>query len=151
MAINYVPQKISDNIKKDDKAKNKYFPRCLSREVINEERLAHEIASTSGYSEAEARAAVDIVFTTITQVLGDGHFINIERFGHFHPTAKYKDGIEANENTRAQNVEVKGVAFIPSPKLKRELNIAGFQRADTYLLQQKESERIRREKYKKTK
>lgn len=151
MPINYVPQKINDNIKKSENAKSKYFPRCLSREVFNEERLAHEIALTSGYSEAEARAAVDTVFTTIAQVMGDGHFINIERFGHFHPTAKYKEGIDADENTRAQNVEVKGVAFILSPKLKRELNIAGFQRADANLLQQKEYERIRREKYKKKK
>lgn len=151
MAINYAPRKINDNINKGESAKSKYFPRCLSREVFDEERLAHEIARTSGYSEAGARAAIDTVFTTITQVMGDGHFINIERFGHFQPTAKYKDGIAADESTRSQNVEVKGVTFVASPRLKRELNIAGFQRADTNLLQQKEYERIRREKYKKTK
>lgn len=147
MAIYYAPRKINDNINKDKKAKNRFFPRCLSREVWNEERLADEIARTSGYSGAEARAAIDTVFSTITEILGDGYFINIDRFGHFQPTAKYKEGIEANESTRSQNVEIKGVAFIPSTRLKRELDMAGFERADKNLLGEKETARIRRSKY----
>lgn len=151
MAIYYTPRKINDNINSAEKKHESVYPRCLSREVWNEERIAHEIARTSGYSEAEARAAIDTVFTTITRIMGDGYFINIDRFGHFQPTAKYKEGIDANENTRAQNVEIKTVKFLPSSKLKCELDLAGFQRADANLLQQKEYERIRREKYKKKK
>ncbi|MGL5785950.1 MAG: HU family DNA-binding protein [Bacteroidales bacterium] len=139
MAILYKPQEFSFKTGSNEDKKNGIYPKVISRRVLNTDDLAEMIASCENYSEAGAKAAIEVVFRSIEKALSDECFVSIDDFGRFEVTAKYKEEVEPTTQTRRESIEVKNVIFINSKEVKRNVGMKGFKRADRDLIERKEA------------
>lgn len=139
MAILYKPQEFNFKTGSNEEKKNGVYPKVISRRVLNTDDLAEMIASCENYSEAGAKAAIEVVFRSIEKVLSDECFVSIDDFGRFEVTAKYKEEVEPTTQTRRESIEVKNVIFINSKEVKRNVGMKGFKRADHDLIERKEA------------
>lgn len=139
MAILYKPQEYKVNAGRNNELETGIFPKVICRRVLNTDDLAEMIASCENYSEAGARAAIEVVFRSIEKALSDECFVSIDDFGRFEVTAKYKEEVEPTPQTRRESIEVKNVIFINSKEVKRNVGMKGFKRADRDLIERKEA------------
>lgn len=139
MAILYKVQDFNFKTGSNEDKKKGIYPKVICRRVLNTDDLAEMIASRENYSEAGARAAIEVVFRSIEKALSDECFVSIDDFGRFEVTARYKEEVEPTTQTRRESIEVKNVTFINAKELKRNVGMKGFKRADHDLIERKEA------------
>lgn len=129
MAIEYKLFGISDNMNEDERKKRGFFPKIVRKKTVGIDDLAHSIGGGSTMRELEAKKIMEQMLYQIEQELLDGNHVNLEGFGSFMLTAQAKKPISSTEGVRAENIEVKRLAFKNSETLKRRLKRARFVRS----------------------
>ena len=90
---------------------------------MNKSELVDAVATTSGLNKADAGAAVEAVFATITDQMKSGGEVNVAGFGKFGVTERAaREGRNPLTGEKIQIKASKGASFKALKALKDALN-----------------------------
>ena len=90
---------------------------------LNKQDLVEIVSEEAHLSKKDARAAVDLIFDSISESLLNNQEVNITNFGVFTPIKKHKrDGTDPKTHTRIVIKEKQTVSFKPCKSFKNKLN-----------------------------
>lgn len=121
--------KRGDYYNAEENKKEGFHPQVVRKTTVTTDDLALKMAKGKAINAPDARAMIETLIYCIKEELLDGNHVMLDNFGTFSLTVQRKKKADAPDEIRAESIEVKRVAFKPSPALRRFMKKAVFVRA----------------------
>lgn len=126
MAVRYKLTKINDNITENETAK--YSVTTVSYGNVNMDDMAEQMADASTFTYGDVKGMIENLTILISEALKGGNTVTIDGLGTFSVTAQPNREVKEPSKIRAESIQLKGIGFKPSPKLKDRLSNIEFTR-----------------------
>jgi predicted histone-like DNA-binding protein len=121
--------KRGDYYNPEESKKEGFYPQIVRRTTVTTADIALKMAKGKAMNVPDAKAMVETLIYCIEEELLNGNHVMLDNFGTFSITAHAKRKADTPDEIRAESIEVKRVAFKPSPALRRQMKKATFVRA----------------------
>lgn len=109
--------------KERENKKTERHARVKSQGTKDTNFLCNLISQSSSFSSADVKGILEALASWMGFYLGEGNSIDLDGLGHFSPTLKTQEYVDANGKTQL-NIQVDTVSYRCSPALKKEIRKA---------------------------
>lgn len=121
--------KRGDYYNPEESKKEGFHPQVVRRTTVTIGDIALKMAKGKALNAPDAKAMIETLILCIEEELLNGNHVMLDNFGTFSLTAQRKRKADTPDEIRAESIEVKRIAFKPSPRLHRHMKQAVFVRA----------------------
>lgn len=111
--------KRGDYYNPEENKKEGFHPQVVRKTTVTTTDLAFKMAKGKAMNVPDAKAMIETLIYCIEEELLDGNHVMLDNFGTFSLTVQRKKKADTPDEIRAESIEVKRVAFKPSPRLRR--------------------------------
>jgi len=126
MPIRYKLTRVNDNITHNPKPRYLVTPK--REKNIDLSRMKKLLSVSGSFTTGDVTGVIDNLCEEVAAWLKEGHTVTIDGLGTFFITAHLVQELEDPSYVPPGAVQIKGIAFRPSPELKKALSDAKFER-----------------------